>query len=233
MKKSSIAYLIGWLAAIGLFNVVTFVTPNEVNGVSKFDGLFWVSYIFITVAFIAQLVCVLLTIRSDSLQKTFYSMSMLQVSVTSVIVMLVVGGLCMAIFPIPSWIGIIVCSIALAINIWAYVKAVIAVDAVSAIDKKIKVKTMYIKMLTVDAQVLTTTAGSDELRALANKIYEAVRYSDPMSDAALADVEGRMSEEFSHFSDAVNGADLPAAQASAQKLNTLISERNAKCRLLK
>lgn len=34
MKKTFGSYIIGWLAALGLFNVVTFVTPNEIDGVA-------------------------------------------------------------------------------------------------------------------------------------------------------------------------------------------------------
>ena len=233
MKKSFVAYLIGWLAGLGLFNVVTFVTPNEVDGVSKFDGLFWVAYVFITLTFIAQLVAVYLTTRADSLQKTFYNLSLLQVSVASLVVNVLAGGLCMAIVKIPSWIGIIVCCLVLAVTIWSYVKAVVAIDTVAAVDKKIKVKTMFIKLLTADAESLKATAEGDALKVLANKVYEAVRYSDPMSDEALADVENRISEAFALFADAVKGGKQDEAADGAKKLCDLISERNAKCKILK
>ena len=57
MKKSFGIYSIIWAIYLALFNVVVFVTPNEIGGVSKFGGSFWVGYIFITVAFAVQLIC--------------------------------------------------------------------------------------------------------------------------------------------------------------------------------
>ena len=54
MKKSLKFYAIVWALCLAVFNVITFVTPNEIGGVSKFCGSFWGGYIFITVAFIGQ-----------------------------------------------------------------------------------------------------------------------------------------------------------------------------------
>ena len=179
MKKSFGAYIVGWLAAFGLFNVITFVTPNEIGGVSKFDTLFWISYAFISLFFIGQLACAYFVFRAGSLQKTFYNISLLKISVSALIAILIVGGLCMAVIQIPEWIGIIACSIVLAISIISVVKATVAISAVTEIDKKIKTKTMFIKMLTADAQVLLTKAEDEQVMALAKKVYEAIRYSDP------------------------------------------------------
>ena len=49
MKKSFKIYSLIWAICVAVFNVITFVTPNEIGGVSKFSGSFWVGYIFITV----------------------------------------------------------------------------------------------------------------------------------------------------------------------------------------
>ena len=46
MKKSFKIYSLIWAICIAVFNVITFVTPNEIGGVSKFSGSFWVGYIF-------------------------------------------------------------------------------------------------------------------------------------------------------------------------------------------
>lgn len=235
MKKSFKLYIIAWLAALALFNVITFVTPNEINGVSKFDTLFWIAYAAITACFIAQFLTTLFTTKTGSLQKVFYfyNFPLLRISVIALLVMLIVGGLCMAIIQIPDWIGIIICCIVLAVNIIAYSKASIAVDTISAIDQKIKTKTFFIKSLTVDAQTLTYKAQTDDMRALVRNVYEAIRYSDPMSDSALGAVENKITAEFENFAKFVSENDLSAAKNSCNELLTHISERNMKCKILK
>ncbi len=238
MKKSFVWYLFGWIAILGLFNVITFVTPSEINGVSKYDTLFWVAYAAITLTFIGQLACGYFILRKESLDKEyykrmFYNISIYRVTLIGLIAMLIVGGLCMAVIAIPDWLGIIACCIVLVANIIAIAKAQVGVSVISAIDKKIKVKTMFIKTLTVDAQVLMQNAATPELSAIAKKVYEGVRYSDPMSDDALASVEDRISEQFSIFSEAINSGDVEGANVGATKIQNLLNERNAKCKILK
>ena len=47
MKSKFKMYVIVWAAVVVLFNVIVFITPNEVAGMSKFGGAFWVGYAFI------------------------------------------------------------------------------------------------------------------------------------------------------------------------------------------
>lgn len=44
MKSKFKMYVIVWVAVVVLFNVIVFITPNEVAGMSKFGGAFWVGY---------------------------------------------------------------------------------------------------------------------------------------------------------------------------------------------
>ena len=57
MNKRFRTYAVIWAILFALFNAICFVAPNEIAEVSKFDGAFWTGYIFITLAFIGQLVC--------------------------------------------------------------------------------------------------------------------------------------------------------------------------------
>ncbi len=233
MKKSFSLYAIGWLAVLGLFNVITFVTPSEIDGISKFDTLFWVAYAFITLTFVGQLVCSYFVFQEKNLQKVFYNISLFRISITGLVTMLIVGSICMAVIQIPEWVGVIACCAVLVLNIVAVVKATLGISAIAEIDKKIKVKTLFIKMLTADATVLMQNTSDPALAPIAKKVYEAVRYSDPMSDDALASVEDRISEQFSAVSGAIDRGDATAAEAEAVKLQKLLNERNAKCKILK
>ncbi len=238
MKKIFGFYSIGWLAAFGLFNVVTFVPPSSINGVSKFDTLFWISYAFISLAFIGQLACSYYILRWKNIEneyykRMFYNISLYRVTIIGLVVMLIVGGLCMSIIQIPEWLGIIACCIVLAFNIIAIAKASIGISVVSEIDKRTKVKTLFIKMLTAEAEALMRSTSNPELSPIANKVYEAIRYSDPMSDDALTSVEDRISEQFVIVSEAIKSGNVDESSSSVDKLLRLINERNAKCKILK
>ena len=182
MKKRIATYSIIWAICLAIFNVIAFVTPNEVDGVSKLTPSFWVGYVFITVAFIGQLTCSIIALKQKSLKKLFYKISLILLSYSGLIAMLVVGGIVMLIRDIPVWGGIIVCFIILAINTISVIKANTAADAVSDVDEKVRKQTAFMKNLTAEAESLMLSAGSDKLKAEAKKMQG-------QEDAAKKEVE--------------------------------------------
>ena len=233
MKKSFKIYSLIWAICLAVFNVITFVTPNEIGDVSKFSGSFWVGYIFITIAFLGQLACAFVAFKAENLKKFFYNIPLLSISYGGLVTMLVVGSIFMAIPALPEWIAIIVCVIILALNAIAIIKATATADIVSGIDEKIKAQTFFIKSLSVDSQSLMTSAKSDELRVEAKKVYEAIRYSDPMANAALSDLDAQIEKQFNAFSDAIKADDAELAKETAATLVEMVERRNQKCKLLK
>lgn len=233
MKKSFKIYFLIWAICLVVFNVVVFVTPSEIGGVSKFSGSFWVGYIFITIAFLGQLACAFIALKAENLKKFFYNIPLLSISYGGLVTMLIVGSIFMAIPVLPEWIAIIVCVIILAFNSIAIIKATAAADIVSGIDEKIKTQTFFIKSLSVDAQGLMTSAKTDELRAEAKKVYEAIRYSDPMTNSALSELDSQIERQFAAFSDAIKAEDVELAKESANTLVEMVERRKQKCKLLK
>ena len=233
MKKTFNYYSICWLISLVVFNVIAFVTPNDIAGVSKFTGTFWSGYIFITLAFIGQLGCAYKVFQAENLKKLFYNIPLISVSYTGLVAMLIVGIICMAVPFIPYWVGIIACLLVLAFSAISVIKATATADIISEIDEKIKVQKQLIKLLTADAEHLMSSSKTAELKAAAKKVYEAIKYSDPMSNEALADVEGQIQSEFTVFSQAIKSEDLELAKSVEDGLLNLIDARNKKCKVLK
>lgn len=233
MKKTFKVYSLIWLICLALFNVICFATPSEAAGMSKYGGAFWAGYVFITLAFVGQLICANLAFKADNLQKLFYDIPLIAVSYTGLIIMLVIGGLTMAIPNMPNWVGIIACLIALAFTAIAVISAKAAGTIVSNIDEKVKTNTAFIKEMTVETQNLMNRANAPKLKEYCKMVYEALRYSDPISKEQLTDIENRIIEEFAILTDAVISDDLDLTESSAKELINLIDERNNKTRLIK
>lgn len=232
MKKVFKFYSVIWAVLLALFNVISFVSVGWA-GIPKYTPSFWIGYVFITLSFVGQIVCAYFALKDDDIKKTFYNVSLISTSYTGLILSFVFGGLCMIISPIPYWVGIILCAIVLGINVIAVIKASAVVDIVSSIDEKTKESTLFIKSLTVDAESLMSRAKSETIKAECKKVYEAVRYSDPMSNGALASIESEITIKFSNFSNAVVSDKFNVASECATELVILIDERNKKCKLLK
>ena len=80
---------------------------------------------------------------------------------------------------------------------------------------------------------MISRAKSENIKVECKKVYEAVRYSDPMSSAALASIESDITIKFSKLSEAVVSEDSEVAVTLADEIIILLGDRNKKCRLLK
>ena len=227
MKKNFKLYLVAWAIVLALFNVISFVVPAEKT------TSFWIGYIFISLTFIGQLACSYTVFKDNNATKIFYNLSLVKIGYVGLIASFVVGGLCMLISPLPYWIGVVACAVVLAANILSILKATAAVAEVERIDSKIKVQTSFIKMLTIDADTLMAQAKSDAVKTECRKVYEAIRYSDPMSNDALSSVESQISAKFAELSDAVKADNFTNVAEIANEVVILIGDRNKKCKLLK
>lgn len=213
------------------FNVICFATPRYIAGTDKFAGAFWVGYAFITAAFLGQLACAFIAFRTENLQKLFLNLPLFKISYRGLFSMLVAGSIVMLIPNLPKWIGVIVCLIILAYSVVAVLKASAAAEVVNDIDKKIKDKTQFIKMLTVDAQNLSARAKTEEAKDACRKVYEAARYSDPMSNGSLESIENEISVKMRVLADLVQyGGNIAAC---ADEIVILIGDRNRMCKVLK
>lgn len=233
MKKYFKYYGICWAIALVVFNVITFVVTNETVGFAFVGSSFWVGYAFITIAFIGNLICSFLFFKEENKGKAFLNIPIIHLAYSALIVSLIVGAVAMAVPQIPYWIGIIIDVLVLAFYAIAIVKASAAADIVNDVEQKVKTQTFFIKSLIVDAESLIAGANNDKIKVEAKKVYETIRYSDPMSNDALASIENQIQNEFNAFADAVKNNDIYLAKSSANELVVLIHDRNKKCKLLK
>lgn len=225
-------YIIVWAVFVAIFNVIVFVTPNEVAGMSKFGGAFWVGYIFIMLTFVGQLGVAWQALKDDA-TKVFYRVPLLSISYGTLVAMLMIGSLCMIIPNIPVWLGIILCFLVLAFSVVSMVQAQAAASIVGDIDTKIKNKTFFIKSLTIDMDSLIARSALKEITDEIKKVYDAVRYSDPMSNEALSGVEAQITLKVSELSEGVEKSDVDMVNKVSKEIQILLNDRNNKCKLLK
>lgn len=233
MKNIFKYYVICWAVALAVFNVVVFVVSGNTVGLSNVTSSFWISYAFITLAFCGNLGCSFLFFREEKRNKAFLKIPALYLAFCALVLSLIVGAVAMTVSAIPYWVGIIIDMLVLAFYAMAITKAAAAADIINTVETKVNEKTSYIKTLSVEASSLISRANSDETKALAKKVYEAIRYSDPMSVPELIEYEERIEREFFAFANSIKDNDIELATASADELINLLNDRNKKIELMK
>lgn len=232
MKKNFVTYVIIWIISLVIFNLITFLLPNVQNADNRTAG-FWIGYALITLALTGQVACSCYVLKEKNATKLFYKLSLYQLSYSTLAISLIVGIILMILVPKQAWIAAIICLIILAVDVTAMMKAKLAVDTVVKVDEKIEQKTMFIKTKTAEAQTLTSTVDTEEKKSLCKRVYEAFRYSDPMSDSQLESIESEIDECLQSLKSAIGDDDLDLATVQTQRIEALIAERNNKCKLLK
>ena len=218
--------------------VETIVIPKSVTSIkgelhsNRYDLTFLIGML---ISFVGTAIAVafVLTLKVETKEKMFLTVSQFRTAYIVTILSLILSGIYLFVAIVPDWMVYIGVVLVYGLAVISVLKAKVAVSVVAGIDEKIKVQTFFIKSLTVDAEHLMNTSKTTELKVLAKKVYEAVRYSDPMSNAVLVEVEEKIQNGFSDFENAVNSEDFELASSTADELLSLIDIRNKKCKLLK
>ena len=219
-KMSSVYYAICWFVLYVMFNIVTFVTPGkiEVEGeiITKYSSpLFWIAYGLITVSFFLQLIVAVLVLLIGKREKKSFNIPVFVSSTLGLIVMIIVGSVCMAInHQIAQWVGIVACFVVFGFTIIASVMAKSIGHSAQSFEKRISGQTKFIKNLSADASTLSAKTQDDEIKSLCKKVADAIRFSDPMSNKELDDVEGKISDKYDEFKDAVEENNKETASAA-------------------
>ena len=215
MKKGFIKYSLLWLVALGIFNAVAFLMPNELN------STFWIGYGAVSAAFVLQLLSTAIFFNKDLLQKRLGKMPVPVFCMTDLIVLLAVS----AAFAVTGMTLIVIASyVVVGVQYIANIVVIVA-------SGKSGAATGFIPELKKNTADLAKKAENDEIKVLADEVAKAAASADTRSDAALAGVENKILGEMEKFSAAVEASDLEGAQASTKQLLSFIKERNTKCRL--
>jgi hypothetical protein len=232
MKKRFGLYLIIWAVLLVVFNVISIVSPGWAT-IEKTTPTFWIGYAFINATFVGQLICAWMAFKDESAKKSFLNVSLFTTSYAGLIATFVIAGICMLISPLSGWISAIVCTVVLAINIIAVVKAKIAIELVAEVEKKVEKATSFIYDKRVESDSLLARAKTDDAKAICVKVCDAFKYSDPMSNSDLATVEEEIQAHFTLLKKAIIDGNMEDATAESEEVLALIAERNNKCKRLK
>lgn len=85
----------------------------------------------------------------------------------------------------------------------------------------------YIKSLQVDVEMLAFAETNTDTKAALTKLAEKIRFSDPMSNEALADLEAEITAKVKELKTDENKFEIITI------IDSLITERNKKAKILK
>ena len=229
MKKGKATISIGliYVILLGVFNLLVFTISKTRTNV------FWLSYAFMTVAFAVQIVTMLLSFKTSDVETSFFGIPLVSFSIYYLCTSLVVGAVFMIFQNVGFILALVIQVLILAAFLIIAVISLLARDTVQAIGDNVKQNVTNLKSVLVDVEMLASSCSDPELRQALNKLADTVKYSDPMSTAAIELVEQRIMRKISELRVSMDNNQIPDALQACKDLEMLYVERNKKLALSK
>lgn len=220
-KNTKLAYAVLGIVFI-LFNVIAFAVPTDKT------TAFWIAYAFTVVAFALQVGIWNAAFKvTETLKSKFLGVPIIYVGVIYLVVQLI-AFVAFMVFPIiPSWVTVIVCASILGISAICLFSADVAREEINRVEEKVNQKVFYIRELQADVEVLAEQEQNPEIKTSLTRLAEKIRYSDPMSNVALADLEARIQEKVAALRTTDHKLEIIV------ELDSLLTQRNKKAKILK
>lgn len=220
-KNSSKGYFILGILFI-LVGVIAFAVPTAKT------AAFWISYAFTVIAFAAQIIIWKAALgRSESLKSKFLGLPVLHIGIVYLVVQVVALIVFLSIPTLPIWSAVVACAVIAGVSAVCMIASDVGRGEIDRVSAKVQEKTFYIRELQADVEMLEEQEQNPEKKISLTKLAEKIRYSDPMSNVALADLEDRIREKVTALRTADHKLEIIA------ELDLLLAERNRKAKILK
>lgn len=225
MKKDTIRAIVVAVVALVIYNLITFVIPFA------HTAAFWISYGFTLTAFVVVCASIYIAfIKNPDAKSRFYGFPIARIGVLYGCAQLIVSLVVMAVAKwTPWWVPVLVYAIGMGATIIGLVSAEAVVDEIKPQDVKLKDNTTMMRTLQSKISQIASQTDDAAIKALA----EEFRYSDPVSNDAIADAEADLAAAVDQLQAAFVDGDNEAMAQLCRKTTALLSERNRLCKLNK
>ncbi len=205
-----------------LFIILAFTIPTNTS------VAFWVVFTCTVIAFSSQVIIWKVAFKKDNVfRSNFLGFPIIYLGSIYLIIQILVFIVFKAIPTLPVWSAIVICVIPLGIFSVLIVSSESGRNEIGSVDTKTQKKTFYIKEIQTDIELLAAMESDITVKNALSKLGETIRFSDPMSSTELFDLECAISarvESLKHADDKMPIIDV---------LNSLLIERNKKCKIVK
>lgn len=166
-----------------LFNIVVFVVFDAKTPV------FWISYGFMTLAFVVQIVSMVLALRTYDTESVFMGIPLASLSFYYFFAAMFTGVVFMVFQVASVKLAVIIQILILGIYVIVAILATMSREVVQDVNDNVKEKAEAVKILNVNVDVLIPQVSDPALKKALKRVSETIKYSDPMSNTAVQDIE--------------------------------------------
>ena len=220
-KNSSKGYAILSILFV-LVSVIAFAVPTVKT------ATFWISYAFTVIAIAAQIVIWKTALgKEEALKNKFLGFTILHIGIVYVIIQAVAFAVFLFVPTLPVWSAVVVCSIIAGVSAICMIASDVGRRGIERVSAKVQEKTSFIKQLQTEIELLADAETDIATKSALTQLAEKIRFSDPMSDEQVDDIEKQITEKIAELKFSTDKTKV------INELNLLLDERNRKIKILK
>lgn len=220
-KNSSKGYVILGILFV-LVSVIAFAVPLAKT------AAFWISYAFTVIAFAAQIIIWKAALgRSKSLKSKFLGLPVLHIGIVYLVVQVIALIVFLSIPTLPVWSAIVAGAVIAGSSAICMIAADVGHSEIEQVSAKARERTFYIKQLQTDIESLANTETNAETKTALKQLAEKIRFSDPMRDEQISNIEDRITAKIAELRFTADKAEI------INELKSLLDERNKRARIFK
>ena len=222
MKKNSTKGYVILGILFALVNIIAFAVPTSKT------ATFWIAYVFTAAAFAVQIGIWKTALgKEEPLKSKFLGFPVVHIGIVYAVIQVIAFAVFMFVPTLPAWSAIVVCSVIAGVSAVCMISADAGRNEIERVEAKVQKKVFYIRELQADIELLANNESDATVKTALTQLAEKSRYSDPMSNEQLADLENKISTKVAELKTASSKLEIMT------ELNSLLDERNKKCKVLK
>lgn len=223
MKKNTVRGMILLIVVAAVFSLIAFVLPVEKTAV------FWIAYGCGLAAVLFQLYIFKISFDGDA-KSRFYGFPIARVGVYYLTAQLILSIAEIALASIiPLWVAMIVNALLLALAVIGCVTTDAMRDEIIRQDMQLKKDVSRMRELQSLAASMLAQCTDEDMKQTVKKIADELRFSDPVSSEATAELEEDMRSQMKDIQQAIGEGDSVSAKTLCGKLLGSLAERNRVC----
>lgn len=225
MKKDTVRAVVISVIVFLIYNLITFMVPFA------HTAAFWISYGFTVAAFAVVLSAFYIAfMKNPDAKSRFYGFPIAVIGAVYGVAQLAVSFVAMLLAAlIPWWIAVIVYAVGFGVAVIGLIGAQTSADEIRIQDSKQQSKTDLMRTLHSKVSLMALQSENTDIKALA----EELRYSDPVSSDAIADIEAELLATVNELQAALADDNNDSATQICRKAIHVLAERNRLCKLNK
>ena len=221
MKKNSTKGYVILGILFALVSIIAFAVPTIKT------ATFWIAYVFTAAAFAAQIIIWNKALGKEELKSKFLGFPVVHIGIVYAIIQTVAFAVFLFVPTLPAWSAIVVCSFIAGVSAVCMISADAGRNEIERVEAKVQKKVFYIRELQTDIELLAGAETDTDTKTALTQLAEKIRFSDPMSNEQLTDLENKISAKVLELKTAANKVEI------ITEIISLLNERNKKCRILK